>query len=49
MAAEGECELAVKVQCPNWFDINRVQVFLNGRPAEKLNFTRKTLAEAIFE
>ncbi len=37
----GEAVLRVRVQCPNWFDINRVQVFLNGRPAEDLNFTRR--------
>ena len=34
--------LRVRVQCPNWFDINRIQVFLNGRPAEHLNLTRRT-------
>ncbi|MEM7316671.1 MAG: CehA/McbA family metallohydrolase, partial [Planctomycetota bacterium] len=33
--------LWIRVQCPNWFDINRVQVFANGRPLPKLNFTRK--------
>ncbi len=33
--------LHVRVQCPNWFDINRVQVVLNGRHAEKLNFRRR--------
>jgi len=38
----GRVELWVRVQCPNWFDINRVQVLINGRPDEKLNFTRKT-------
>ena len=35
-------KLWIRVQCPNWFDINRVQVFANGRPLEQLNFTRKT-------
>lgn len=34
--------LHVKVQCPNWFDVDRVQVFLNGKPVESLNFTRKS-------
>lgn len=33
-------DLKVKVQCPNWFDINRVQVLVNGRPVPKYNFTR---------
>jgi hypothetical protein len=41
-ATEGTCTLSVRVQCPNWHDINRVQVFLNGRPAPELNFTRRT-------
>jgi hypothetical protein len=41
VAAE-DCQLAIRVQCPNWHDINRVQVFLNGRPAKELNFTRRT-------
>lgn len=39
---DGKCELHVRVQCPNWLDVNRVQVFLNGRPEPKLNFTRRT-------
>lgn len=37
-----KAKLWVRVQCPNWFDINRVQVFVNGRPFESLNFTRKS-------
>jgi len=41
----GEATLKVRVQCPNWFDVDRVQVFLNGRPAESLNFTRKSTPE----
>jgi len=36
---DGEVNLAVRVQCPNWFDIDRVQVFVNGRAAPDLNFT----------
>jgi hypothetical protein len=32
----------VRVQCPNWFDINRVQVWANGKPLPELNFTRKS-------
>ncbi len=38
-------KLWIRVQCPNWFDINRVQVFANGRPLGRLNFTRKTTPE----
>jgi hypothetical protein len=40
-APSGTVELHVRVQCPNWFDVNRVQVFVNGRADEKLNFTRR--------
>jgi hypothetical protein len=41
--ATGGCgTLRVRVQCPNWFDVDRVQVFANGRPDPKLNFTRRT-------
>ena len=39
-ASGGALALKVRVQCPNWFDVDRVQVFLNGRPSESLNFTR---------
>ena len=38
---DGAVELAIRVQCPNWFDIDRVQVFVNGRPDPRLNFTRR--------
>src|SRR5262249_55008814 len=41
----GKATLQVRVQCPNWFDIDRVQVFLNGRPVDALNFTRKQASE----
>lgn len=34
--------LYVRVQCPNWFDINRVQIFANGRALAGANFTRRT-------
>lgn len=43
-AEDGKVALQVRVQCPNWFDINRVQVFVNGRADPKLNFTRKANA-----
>ncbi|MGK0188323.1 MAG: putative metal-dependent enzyme (double-stranded beta helix superfamily) [Verrucomicrobiales bacterium] len=32
--------LAVRVQCNDWLDIDRVQVLVNGRQIESLNFTR---------
>lgn len=41
-AADGRVELDVRVQCPSWFDINRVQVFINGQPRTDANFTRRT-------
>lgn len=40
-APNGQAELFIRVQCPNWLDVNRVQVFLNGRADEELNFTRR--------
>jgi len=43
-APGGEATLHVRVQCPNWHDINRVQVFVNGKPEKTLNFTRRTHA-----
>jgi hypothetical protein len=45
VAAGGKAGLSVRVQCPNWFDVDRVQVFLNGRPEAKLNFTRRAHGE----
>ncbi|NBQ01785.1 MAG: hypothetical protein EBU27_00850, partial [Opitutae bacterium] len=33
-------DLKVRVQCPSWIDIDRIQVLVNGRPVESLNFTR---------
>jgi hypothetical protein len=41
-ARDGKATLKVRVQCPNWFDVDRVQVLLNGHPAEGLNFTRRS-------
>jgi hypothetical protein len=44
-APGGQTTMRVRVQCPNWFDVDRVQVFLNGRAAESLNFTRQSTSE----
>jgi hypothetical protein len=41
VAPEGEAVLSIRVQCPNWLDINRIQVFSNGRATKELNFTRR--------
>ena len=38
---DGEVMLTVRVQCPNWLDVDRVQVFVNGRPVPEANFTRR--------
>ncbi|MCA9174883.1 MAG: CehA/McbA family metallohydrolase [Planctomycetales bacterium] len=40
-APSGETTIRIQVQCPNWLDVNRVQVFLNGRPSGEHNFTRR--------
>ena len=43
----GKANLQVRVQCANWLDINRVQVFVNGRAVESLNFTRRTTPKPV--
>jgi hypothetical protein len=40
-AKDGKLTLHVRVQCPNWMQVNRVQLFVNGRPLEEYNFTRR--------
>lgn len=40
LAPSGRMQLQVRVQTPNWFDIDRVFVLVNGRLAESLDFTR---------
>jgi len=42
VADEGHVELHVRIQCANWYDINRVQVFINGRMDPDHNYTRRT-------
>ena len=37
--ADGKAKLNVRVQCPNWHNINRVQVFVNGTPDPNMNYT----------
>ena len=44
-APGGKVQLRIRVQCANWYDVNRVQVFGNGRPIAELNFTRRTHPE----
>ncbi|MEM8954810.1 MAG: CehA/McbA family metallohydrolase [Verrucomicrobiota bacterium] len=40
--ASDEVYLSVRVQCADWLDIDRVQVLVNGRQPEELNFRRAT-------
>ncbi len=42
----GQVTLQVRVQCANWLDINRVQLFLNGRPDPQYDFRRATQPHA---
>jgi hypothetical protein len=37
---DGAAELAVRVQCANWLDVNRVEVFVNGKPRPELSRKR---------
>jgi len=37
---DGMVQLAISVQCPNWFDIDRVFVLANGKHVPELDFTR---------
>ena len=39
-APDGKVTLKVRVQCPDWLDIDRVQVLVNGRQPKELDFTR---------
>lgn len=41
-AVDGNVELDVRVQCPNWLDVNRLQVFANGRPLTEHDYRRRT-------
>ena len=36
---------SIKVQCPNWFDIDTVIVLVNGRRSDQLTFSRDTHPE----
>lgn len=42
MLKEGKADLSISVHCANWYDIDRVQVLLNGKPEPSLNFTRES-------
>ena len=40
--ANDSIDLKIRVQCPSWINIDRIQILVNGRSIESLNFTRKT-------
>ncbi len=42
VVSPGFVDLHVRVQTPNWIDIDRVQVLVNGRQPQEYNFTRRT-------
>ena len=42
LVSPAHIDLKVKVQTPNWLDIDRVQVLVNGRQPEQHNYTRDT-------
>jgi hypothetical protein len=44
-APEGKLKLKVRVQCPNWFTINRVQIFTSGKPVAEWNYAKRTHAK----
>lgn len=41
VATSGKVQLRIRVQAPNWFDIDHVFVLVNGNLAEALDFTRE--------
>ncbi|MDV6030047.1 MAG: hypothetical protein F9B45_08050 [Phycisphaera sp. RhM] len=42
---DGQVNVQVTVQCPNWLDVNRVALFINGRRSETHDYTRKNSPE----
>jgi hypothetical protein len=40
-AETGKVHVQIRVQCANWFDINRVQILVNGRLDDRYNYTRR--------
>jgi len=40
-----EVTVHIRVQCANWFDINRVQILLNGKLNDRYNYTRREHGE----
>ena len=46
---EGFVDLRIRVQTPNWLEIDRVQVLVNGRQPDDYNFRRKERPEMFQE
>lgn len=44
-AGSGKVTAHIRVQCPNWIDIDTVFVLINGRVVEELQFTREATAD----
>ena len=42
IVAPGSVTLKVQVQTPNWLNIDRVQILVNGRQPDQYNFTRQS-------
>ena len=45
-AASGKVTLKVRVQCPNWLDVNRLFVLVNGRPHPLHDYSRDQQPDA---
>jgi hypothetical protein len=45
----GRGYLKVRVQCPNWLDVNRIEVLINGRPDPRYHFSRKATPQAFHD
>ena len=43
--ASGSVTLIVQVQTPNWLDVDRVQILVNGRQPSQYNYTRQSHPE----
>ena len=41
--------LTARVWCPPWFDVDRVQVLINGHPEKPLNFTRRAASPGFLD
>ncbi len=42
VAPQGNAQVHLRVQCANWLDINRVVLFINGRPSAEHDYRRSS-------